>query len=171
MPNNSSMTKRERLQASIAGKPVDRTPYGFWGHHFCAEYSLYSHVSSALWWQRSFDMDFIKVQGRATHQVEDWGVRMGYETSPPVTGFDPGYQPHYPPKRVPKLIYHPVRTPQDWEKVEVLNPRIGCYGERLVALQTIKHEVSKLSDDQPIILETIFLRIINKCSCDGVETR
>lgn len=156
MAVNFRMTKRERLDAALFGKPLDRPPYGFWGHHFCAEYSLYSHVSSTLWWQRSFDMDFIKVQARASHQVEDWGVRMAYESSLPSVGFDPGYQPKHPPARKPKLVDYPVKKPDDWKDLQVLDPQVGSLGERLAALRTIKHEVNKLNDDRPVIVETIF---------------
>ena len=97
----SEMTKRERVFASLGGESVDRPPYGFWGHHFDAESSLSSHISSVLWWQRSFDMDYIKVQGRASYQTEDWGDRYVYPFTTSFVGLDPAFQPSVPHPQKP----------------------------------------------------------------------
>ena len=153
---NREMTKRERIFASMRGEEVDRPPYGFWGHHFDAESSLSSHVSSALWWQRSFDMDYIKVQGRASYPTEDWGVRFGYPFTSSFVGLDPTFQPSVPHPQKPKLLDYPVKKPGDWARIRVLDPRAGALGERLVALYTIKNEVQKLGKEVQYFIETIF---------------
>lgn len=152
----SEMTKRERILASLRGKEVDRPPYGFWGHHFDAESSLSSHVSSALWWQRSFDMDYIKVQGRASYPTEDWGVRFAYPFKSSFVGIDPTFQPSVPHPKKPMLLDYPVKHPGDWTRIRVLDPRAGALGERLVALYTIKNELQKFGEDVPFVIETIF---------------
>ena len=152
----SEMTRRERVLASVRGEEVDRPPYGFWGHHFDAESSLSSHVSSVLWWQRSFDMDYIKVQGRASAPTEDWGVRFGYPFTASFVGLDPSFQPSYPHPGKPKQQDYPVKSPEDWDKISMLDPRAGALGERLVALYTLGLELQKMDDDVPLVIETVF---------------
>lgn len=153
---DSVMTKRERVLASLQGEDVDRPPYGFWGHHFDAESSHSSHVSSVLWWQRSFDMDYIKVQGRASYPTEDWGVRFSYPFTSSFVGLDPAFQPSVPHPQNPIQLDYPVKSPEDWARVSVLDPRAGALGERLLALYTLKHELQKIDEDIPFFIETIF---------------
>lgn len=153
---DSTMTKRERILASLRGEEVDRPPYGFWGHHFDAESSLSSHISSVIWWQRSFDMDFIKVQGRASYPTEDWGVRFVYPFTSSFVGLDPGFQPSVPHPQNPMQLDYPVKDPEDWVKINVLDPRAGALGERLVALYSLGQELPKMGDDIPFFIETIF---------------
>ena len=152
----SEMTKCERVFDSLGGESVDRPPYGFWGHHFDAESSLSSHISSVLWWQRSFDMDYIKVQGRASYQTEDWGDRYVYPFTTSFVGLDPAFQPSVPHPQKPVQLDYPVRHPEDWEKINVLDPKAGALGERLVALRTIGNELRAMDDDAPLFIETVF---------------
>jgi len=156
MNDTSEMTKRERVMASLRGESVDRPPYGFWGHHFDAESSLSSHISSILWWQRSFDMDYIKVQGRASAQTEDWGVRFGYPFNSSFVGVDEAFQPSVPHPQKPVQLDYPVKHPSDWSKIGLLDPKAGALGERLVALRSIGNDLRKMGPDMPLFIETIF---------------
>jgi uroporphyrinogen decarboxylase len=153
---DSEMTKRERVLASLRGEDVDRPPYGFWGHHFDAESAQSSHISSVLWWQRSFDMDYIKVQGRASAQVEDWGVRFNYPFTSSFVGIDHAFQPSFPHPQKPIQLDYPVKNSEDWAEVGVLDPLAGALGERLAVLYTLKNELQQMDEDVPFFIETIF---------------
>lgn len=150
------MSKRERVLATLRGQPVDRPAFAFWGHHYDAEYSLGSHVSQVLWWQTALDMDFLKVQNRASFHVEDWGVRLRYPPVQPFVGVDMNYEPPADPLGRPVVEDYPVKNPKDWDKIQVLKPDVGALGERLVALRMIREGLKKISDDVPIFIETIF---------------
>ena len=66
-------TKRERVLAAAAGKPVDRVPVSAWGHLFPEE-KVYSEFARATLRDfRKYDWDFIKVNNPATLYDEAWG--------------------------------------------------------------------------------------------------
>jgi uroporphyrinogen decarboxylase len=149
------MSKRERVMATLEGKPVDRPAYGFWGHHYDAEFSLASHVSSVLWWQRYLQMDFLKVQNRASYHVEDWGVRLRYPNVSPSVGVDYTYKPPTPAHERSVLEDYPIKSVEDWKKLRVLKSDEGALGERLVALRMIGAGLKEMGEDVPY-LETVF---------------
>jgi uroporphyrinogen decarboxylase len=131
------MTHRERLEATLAGKPVDRPAVSIWRHFYDLEQTLDGLVEAMLGFQRRFDWDFMKVNPRACYHVQDWGNR--YDFSPA-------------PKDGPELVEHQVKGPDDWSKLPVLNPTEGVLGEHMVALGEIR---GQLDADVPMIM-TVF---------------
>jgi len=162
------MSKRERLKATLNGKPVDRPAFLFWGHNYDAEYSLASHVSSVLWWQRYLDMDILKVQNRASYHGEGWGLRFEYPPVKPFVGIDYGYMPPNPPVAKPEYKQLAINKPEDWTKLKKLNPSEGALGERLLALKMILTGLKEMGEDVPVI-ETVFDPISVASRMVGVE--
>src|SRR5262249_6070046 len=68
------MTKRERVMAALAGKPVDRVPLAFWLHNFATENSAEGLATETLRLARTFDWDYLKPQSRAQCFAEMWGL-------------------------------------------------------------------------------------------------
>ncbi|HBY92553.1 MAG TPA: uroporphyrinogen decarboxylase [Chloroflexi bacterium] len=133
----TTMTKRERVLATLAGEPVDKIPYGFWGHHPPEDETVEGIVKVQLDWHRQYDMDFMKVMFRSTWCLEDWGCEFD--------GFHPevGYW---------LWVKYPVQQPHDWGSLAVFEPSYGAFGEQLEVLRLIKQS---LPDDAPI-LATLF---------------
>ena len=69
------MTKRERVMAALAGKPVDRVPLAFWLHNFATENSAEGLAVETLRLAQTFDWDYLKPQSRAQCFAEMWGLR------------------------------------------------------------------------------------------------
>jgi uroporphyrinogen decarboxylase len=114
------MTHRERVLAALKEKDVDRVPVSMWRHFFARETSAESLAEAMLGFQDRFDWDFMKVNPRASYHVEDWGVRTKYQgdTEPEVTE-------------------RPVKNPDDWQKIRVLNINRGALKEHLTSLELI----------------------------------
>lgn len=129
------MTHRERIQAAVAGKDVDRLPVSMWRHFFEDEWSAESLAGAMLAFQKKFDWDFMKVNPRASYHVEDWGVVM---------------RPHGDEE--PEVIETPIKTPEDWEKIKPLDLKRGVLKEQLIALEIIANRTSR---DLPFIM-TVF---------------
>jgi uroporphyrinogen decarboxylase len=55
------MTKRERLEATVAGEPVDQVAVALWRHWPGDDQRAEDMARSTLDFQRLFDFDFIKV--------------------------------------------------------------------------------------------------------------
>lgn len=147
----SCMAKRERVLAALAGEPVDRVPYGFWGHHPPEDKTVDGLVKVQLDWHTTYDMDFMKVMFKSTWCLEDWGCKFeGYHP-------DIGYW---------LWKEYPVKHPHDWEDLQVFEPTHGAFGEQLKVLKQIKQIIP---DDAPI-LATLFspLMVAAQLSSDQV---
>ncbi|MGH2457796.1 MAG: uroporphyrinogen decarboxylase family protein [Chloroflexota bacterium] len=78
------MTKRERVLAAVAGQEVDRVPVSFWVHNFARENSAEDLADETGRFARAYDLDYIKVQSRASYFAEGWGNRYARSTVPTV---------------------------------------------------------------------------------------
>jgi uroporphyrinogen decarboxylase len=131
------MTHRERVEATLAGKAVDRPAVSMWRHFYDLEQTIDGLVEAMLAFQKRFDWDFIKVNPRACYHVQDWHNR--YDFSPA-------------PQAGPNLVDHRIKTPDDWLKLPVLASTEGVLGEHVVALGEIR---TQLDPDVPMIM-TVF---------------
>lgn len=133
----SDMTKRERVEATLRGQETDRPAWSLWRHFYDRETTAEGLAESMLWLQRTYHLDFLKVNPRAQYHVEDWGVRYSYSSDP---------------HEKPRLVEFPVRQPSDWTRISPVPPDQGSLGEQLRALRLIKQG---LKGEVPFI-ETIF---------------
>ncbi|MBN1347534.1 MAG: hypothetical protein JXQ73_32890 [Phycisphaerae bacterium] len=131
------MTRRERLEATLAGRELDRPAVSMWQHFYDLEQTQDGLVQAMLDYQRRFDWDFMKVNPRACYHVQDWGNRYDFSRAP-----DAG----------PKLVEHRIKKPGDWSELHVLNPSEGVLGEHIGAIGMIRQQ---LDADVPMIM-TVF---------------
>jgi uroporphyrinogen decarboxylase len=131
------LTKRERLQAAIRGQPTDRPPWSLWRHFYEAESTAEQLVGRMLSWVRTYELDFLKVNPRAQYHVEGWGARYQYS----------GRQHDRP-----KLLDWPIKTVEDWERLEVLDLDSPALAEQLAGVRAIGEG---LSGEVPFV-ETVF---------------
>ena len=129
------MSRWERVRAALKGQDVDRLPVSMWRHFFSKEASAESLAEAMLGFQSRFDWDFMKVNPRASYHVEDWGVRVKYNGD-----------------ASPKVIETPIKTPNDWLKLNVLDINSGVLGEHLTSLEIIAR---RLKGEVPYIM-TVF---------------
>jgi uroporphyrinogen decarboxylase len=131
------MIKRERLEATIAGKPVDRPAVALWRHFPVDDQNPVELAASVLAFQREFDFDFVKVTPASSYCVCGWGTQDRWEGNPEGTR---------------EYRHQPIREAKDWLALEPLRPTEGALGEQLHCLELIS---TALGDDVPFI-ETIF---------------
>jgi uroporphyrinogen decarboxylase len=146
-----TMTKRERLKAVLAGKPVDRVPVAFWRHWPGDDQRTDSLAAAALDFQRRYDLDFIKLPVSSAYTVTDYGVKTEYQGS--LIG-DRIYQEHV------------IKKIDDWDKIETLNVKQGTYGWHLDALA----QIIKEKDPETPIVVTIFNPLSVAAYLAGDET-
>ena len=72
------MTKRERVLAALARKPVDRPPVSFWRHVPDVDHTARGLAAAMLAFQRRWDLDFIKLMSSGVYCVEDWGCTVAW---------------------------------------------------------------------------------------------
>lgn len=131
------MTKRERVKAALAGKPVDRVPVALWKHWPIDDQNAESLAQCTLDFQRRYDFDFIKIPPSHTYCIDDYGARTVWD------GRTIGDRSHV--ERVIKRI-------EDWDCIKPVDVHKGMYGEQLRCLRIVLEE----RDPGTPVIHTIF---------------
>ena len=131
------MDKRERLQATIGGQPVDRLAVALWRHFPVDDQRPEDLAAATLEWQAQYDFDFVKVTPSSSYCLKDWGVRDAWRGSQEGTRDYTG-----------RVIHQPA----DWASLKALHPRQGHLADMLHALDLI---AQGLAGRTPFI-QTIF---------------
>jgi uroporphyrinogen decarboxylase len=131
------MSKRARLEATIAGEPVDRPAVALWRHWPADDQHAERLVDATLYWQRTLDFDFIKAMPASNYCVADWGAESRYagdQEGTRVWG-----------RRV-------IQEPNDWAELRPLDPDKGRLGE----MGQFLHLLGKELEGQVPFIQTIF---------------
>jgi len=131
------MDKRERVKAALAGRPVDRVPVGFWGHDFLREWTPQGLADAMVESVQRYDIDYLKVNPRATYYAEAWGCR---------------YRPSGDPALGPETEAWVLKSADELGSIRPLDIGSGPFGEQLEALRLIGH---RLAGETPFI-QTVF---------------
>jgi uroporphyrinogen decarboxylase len=132
-----TLNKKERVEAALRGKPVDRVPVSMWGHDYEREWNVQTFVEAMIENFTRYDWDFLKVNPRASYHVEGWNVRVrpsGDKYKPPV------------------FEDTPIKSTADWKRLRPLEPTQGALAEQLRALQLIKYHLG----NDAYFVQTIF---------------
>ncbi len=130
------LSKKERVRATLQGKPVDRVPVSLWGHDFLREWEPGELVAATLESYRANDWDFIKLNPRSTYFAEAWGNRYDRPDE----------------QRQPRLQQAAVTSAAHLAALKPVDPGDGVFAEHLTALRLLVEEVG----DEVDILQTIF---------------
>ena len=143
------MTKRDRIAAALARKPVDRPPVAFWRHAPEMDHTAAGLARAMLDFHRRWDLDLIKIMSSGVYCVEDWGCQVAYLGSP---------------NGAQQCTEHAIKSTADWARLKPLDPGAGALGRELEALRLI---VRGRHDDAPA-LHTLFspLTIARKLAGD-----
>ncbi len=133
----NTMTKRERLEATVAGEPVDRVAVALWRHWPGDDQRAEDLARSTLDFQHMFDFDFIKVTPSSNYCLAGYGAETRW------VGNQEGTREWGP--RV-------VQGPEDWSQLQAQDPYSGLLDEVRRALAIIGDEVG---EEVPFI-QTIF---------------
>jgi uroporphyrinogen decarboxylase len=130
------MNKRERLEAAIAGQPVDQLPVALWRHFPGDDQQPEWLAAATVTFQRRWDFDFVKVTPASSFQIKDWGVQDVW------TGNIEGTR---------QYVHRPIERPGDWRDLTALDARSGALGRQLRCLKMIVDALP----DTPVI-QTVF---------------
>ena len=123
----SSITHRQRLEACIAGEKPDRPPIALWRHFPVDDQHPALLAAATLDFQRRYDFDFIKVTPASSFASRDWGVQDIW------LGNIDGSR---------KYTQRVIQNPEDWFKLQVLDPVKGSLGNQLKCLQIINERIN-----------------------------
>lgn len=118
----SNLSKRKRLEAAIAGEPVDRLPVALWRHWPGDDQDAAALAAAHLKWQADYDWDVLKVGPASSYSVVDWGMTDRWDG-------------HIEGTRT--TTHLPVRSASDWEELRPLDPGRGMLAEQAKALRLV----------------------------------
>jgi uroporphyrinogen decarboxylase len=130
-------THRERLQACLKGKTIDRPPIALWRHFPVDDQTPEALAAATLNFQKMYDFDLVKVTPASSFCIKDWGVEDEWVGDTEGT------------RRYTKRV---INDPRDWEKLTALEPTAQHLEGQLACLRLIRKE---LTQDTPVI-QTIF---------------
>jgi uroporphyrinogen decarboxylase len=131
------ITHKERIQACINNKELDRPPVALWRHFPVDDQSPESLAAATLNFQQTYDFDLVKVTPASSFCVKDWGVEDQWMGDTEGT------------RRYAK---HVIENPRDWESLPSLEPNSPHLAAQLACLRLIRAE---LGPDTPL-LQTVF---------------
>jgi uroporphyrinogen decarboxylase len=133
----SVLSKRERLEATIEGRPVDRPAVALWRHWPGDDQRGENLARATVEFQRTFDFDFIKFMPSSNYCIADWGAESCW------VGNLEGTREWGP---------RAIQRPADWTQLRVLDPSSGLLGEMARGLSLVSEAMGR---EVPLIM-TIF---------------
>ena len=131
------MDHKAIMQLTIQREKTPYLPVAFWRHFPVDDQMPGSLAKVAVAFQEMFEFDFVKVSPPSSFCLKDWGAKDEWFADPEGTRDYLG-----------SVIQHP----EDWTKLNLLDPRAGYLGNQLECLKLIRQS---LPDSTPII-QTIF---------------
>ncbi len=126
MVQTAGLTKRERVDAALAGGEVDRVPVSAWRHFIPEETSPATLAEAHLRFLSTYDWDWLKVNPRATYYAEAFGNQYDLGS---YTGV------------IPRFVSGPLGSAADLRKIQPVSPTGGAFGEQLQLLELIRRGI------------------------------
>jgi uroporphyrinogen decarboxylase len=149
------MTRRERIQAAVERKPVDRVPYAVWRHFPPLDRNPAGLAQATLRFHERYASDFLKITPAGGYAVEEWGCVEGDEVRPD------GHRP---------CVRCAVRSAEDWKKIRPLDPAAAAgWSQQMETI--IRMGFDRRIGDAPVV-PTLFspLSLARKLSGDRLNT-
>jgi uroporphyrinogen decarboxylase len=147
------MNKRERLEATIHGAPVDRVAVSLWRHWPGDDYRPEDLAAATLAFQREYDFDFIKVTPASSFSIADWGAEDRW------LGNAEGTRDY---------TVYAISQPEDWARLRVLDPRNGALARQVHCLGLLREGIAALGEEMPFI-QTVFSPLAQAKNLVGEE--
>lgn len=128
---------KDRVIACINGEKADRPPVSLWRHFPVDDQTPDGLAAATVFFQQTYDFDFVKVTPSSSFCLRDWGVEDEWRGSS---------------EGVREYTHRPVQQALDWFKLKPLDPRQGWLGKQLECLRLIRRA---LGSEVPII-QTVF---------------
>lgn len=115
-----TLTKRERLEKTIAGEVTDRVPVALWRHFPGDDQRPVDFVRAVIDFQHLWDFDFIKMTPASSYSIRDYGVQDEWKGNIEGTR---------------EYTHRIIKRPLDWTTLRALEPKKGELGAQLEATQ------------------------------------
>ena len=132
------MTKRERVEAALNFKEVDRLPISIWYHVPHVDQDPVQLAEESVRIAKEYDFDFIKMMPFGNYCAQDYGLSVTFYCTETQPAFERKFG---------------IETIEDWKRLEPLPAYYGTYGKQLQFTQYLQKQLK--GEDIPYI-QTIF---------------
>ena len=131
------MTRKERVQAALAKKEVDRIPVSVWMHFSKYDQDSRSLAECMVEFNEMYDYDFIKLMPFGAYTTPDWGAKLDI----------------FCDKYKEVVISAPgIEDIEDYYRIKALAPTHGTWGKQL---QLAEYMAKMVRKDTPFV-QTVF---------------
>lgn len=134
---SSSHNHYTRLEACLSGNTPDRPPVALWRHFPVDDQTPGGLASATAAFQHAYDFDIIKVSPASSFCIKDWGADDRWVSNPEGTR---------------DYILRAVNKPEDWERLQPLNPNQSHLRNQLECLRMLTAEFN----GRVPVIQTIF---------------
>jgi uroporphyrinogen decarboxylase len=131
------ISHRRCIENCLSGAISGKTPVALWRHFPVDDQTPEGLAKAIVEFQNLYDFDLVKVTPASSYCLKDWGVEDEWQGNPEGT------------RQYTRRV---INSPDDWEKLPILDPYAGSLGNQLSCLKLI---IDALGPDIPII-QTIF---------------
>jgi uroporphyrinogen decarboxylase len=131
------LSARERIESCLSGRSVDRPPVALWRHFPVDDQTPDGLAAATIAFQQAYDFDLIKVTPASSYCLRDWGVEDEWR------GASEGTR---------EYTHRRIQTPDDWLKLDVLDPYRGRLADQLACMNLI----CKAVGERTPVVQTIF---------------
>lgn len=132
-----TMTKRERVLATIEGREVDRIPLSMWYHLPQFDQDPIALAEEQIRLAKLYGLDFIKMMPFGNYVAQDYGLSVDFFCTKDQAAFERKFG---------------IASVEEWKQLEPLPATYGTYGKQLQLSQQMN---KRLKEDIPYI-QTIF---------------
>jgi uroporphyrinogen decarboxylase len=143
-------THRQRLEACLAGKSLDRPPVALWRHFPVDDQSPETLAAATLHWQKEYDWDLVKVTPASSFCLKDWGVDDEWK------GDSEGTRAYT--KRI-------IFAPEAWARLPILDENAPQLAAQLKCLALVR---AGLPRDTPLV-QTVFSPLAQARNLAGAD--
>lgn len=134
----------KRIESLLEGKQLDTPAMNLWKHFPPYDENPKDLVKKTIQFQERFNWDFVKVTYQGLFSIQDWGSKIMWPERNcvwPDTCSKVGFVTDYS-----------IKTPEDWEKLNVLPMDQGSMGDTILAAKEI---VNRFKGEAPVVV-TVF---------------
>ena len=129
------MDKRERVQAALDGRSVDRVPFTMWRHYYYQAQTTDGLVRSTLDFGRRYNLDLIVLAPGPYYMAEGWGVdARSFSTD----------------DTAPYIAGPTIRQVSDWRNLPELDVPSSSLTREIEAVRQIRAQLS--AEDAPLVV-------------------
>jgi uroporphyrinogen decarboxylase len=145
-----TITHRQRIEALLSDKPLDRVPVALWRHFPVDDQTPENLARATSDFQDQYDFDLIKITPASSFQIRDWGAVDTWKGNPEGTR---------------EYGDRVIQKPEDWGKLGPLKPQKGWLADQLHCASLVS---ARYAVETPV-LQTVFSPLAQAKNLAGNE--